>query len=1062
MPDVRGASAVAQDDIRGGLPVGTVLGGYELISILGKGGFGITYRARDFAHNQDVAIKEYLPTALAIREGRTTVLPISTNHAEQFAWGRERFLEEARTLERLDHAPAVVRVLDFLEANGTAYMVMALVEGETLNKRLMREQRLAPEVIERLLFPLLDGLEQVHAIGFLHRDIKPANIMVDPQDRPTLIDFGASRAAMAGRSTTLTAIFTPGYAAAEQFVSSKQGPWTDIYGLAATLYHAITGRIPPSAVERIMQDAYQPLSDLRPSGYASGILAAIDAAMAVRADDRPQTIAEWRRTLRFEGRQTTQIARKLGLVARAARRTRRGGITIKGRALGAAVASALVLLAGGGYLAWMANAPTTVSTAALSLSAEQLEQALAERRKADDLVAEKRRLEVEARQKAVVDAEAKRQADAELEQARQARQKAEQELAQLKTDTETRRQSRPGQRGEAASAAQRVTEEDAQRKAEAQTASLRQAEEEAANKAAADAEAKRQADEALAKAEAERQRAEADARAKAEAETAARRQTSEEDQRKAEAEAAGKRQADEAKAQAEREKAVADAKAKADAEAAERALRLESADRERLQVALTSLGFDTRGSDGLFGPRSREMIAAWQKKAVAPATGFLTAAQRDELLRMAAPAVARWEEERKKAEEQKLEGEKKKSDTIQATPAAAPASGPLPAQAAAAPQTTSPTGVFDGTYTGGTSPSGGRTTFALTAANGRGSLTMSKSGCNFAPIAVTISPAGEINGQGDLNCPVTTWAGHFITGPVTVGGRISGERAALTLFTNRGDHSTTLDRSGGGASPAPAQTQPNVASTGPSAVLADGTYRGSIHQRLRDGGGPIAQLAVQMTNGSGTGTVTIPNCGATPIALKVGPSGNVTGEYKYYNAWNCDPRVARITGQADGGRLTLDVEGVGRTTLTLGGAAPASPPAAAPAAAQPGVAAVAPAGPSASPDGLWRGTYSCTAVSSNTSPQSYTLDLQLKLANGTSSGGGVFPNASNNRTMDIHVSVSPPSVTVTRTSLLPGGPRTQNSLTGQFDGTSIRASGRYGTESLYGATYDCTLTLTRA
>jgi len=265
MPDVDEGSAVAQKDYRGGLPVGTILGGYELISILGKGGFGITYRARDFAHNQDVAIKEYLPTALAIREGRTTVLPISTNHAEQFAWGRERFLDEARTLERLDHAPAVVRVLDFLEANGTAYMVMALVEGETLNKRLLREQRLAPEVIEGLLFPLLDGLEQVHAIGFLHRDIKPANIMVDPQDRPTLIDFGASRAAMAGRSTTLTAIFTPGYAAAEQFVSAKQGPWTDIYGLAATLYHAITGRIPPSAIERIMQESAR---ILRPNGLA--------------------------------------------------------------------------------------------------------------------------------------------------------------------------------------------------------------------------------------------------------------------------------------------------------------------------------------------------------------------------------------------------------------------------------------------------------------------------------------------------------------------------------------------------------------------------------------------------------------------------------------------------------------------------------------------------------------------------------------------------------------------------------------------------------------------------
>jgi serine/threonine protein kinase len=109
MPDVDKGSAVALDDFRGGLPVGTILGGYELTSILGKGGFGITYRARDLAHNQDVAIKEYLPTALAIREGRTTVLPISTNHAEQFAWGRERFLEEARTLERLDRTPAVVR-----------------------------------------------------------------------------------------------------------------------------------------------------------------------------------------------------------------------------------------------------------------------------------------------------------------------------------------------------------------------------------------------------------------------------------------------------------------------------------------------------------------------------------------------------------------------------------------------------------------------------------------------------------------------------------------------------------------------------------------------------------------------------------------------------------------------------------------------------------------------------------------------------------------------------------------------------------------------------------------
>jgi serine/threonine protein kinase len=247
-------------DMRGVLPAGTSLRGYELISILGQGAFGITYRARDLQLHRDVAIKEYLPTSLALREGRTTVVPRSAEHAEQFAWGRERFMDEARTLARLDRTPAIVRVHDFLEDNGTAYMVMALIEGESLARRLAREQRLPPDGVQRIVFPLLDGLEEVHGIGFLHRDIKPANIMIDEHGRPTLIDFGASRAAMAERSTTLTAIFTPGYAAAEQFTVAKLGPWTDIYGLAATLYHVITGSIPPSAIDRILKDSYEPLS----------------------------------------------------------------------------------------------------------------------------------------------------------------------------------------------------------------------------------------------------------------------------------------------------------------------------------------------------------------------------------------------------------------------------------------------------------------------------------------------------------------------------------------------------------------------------------------------------------------------------------------------------------------------------------------------------------------------------------------------------------------------------------------------------------------------------------
>ena len=651
------SSEGVRPDMRGVLPAGTTLRGYELKAILGQGGFGITYRARDTTLGRDVAVKEYLPTALAVREGRTTVVPRSADHAEQFAWGRERFLDEARTLARLENTPGIVRVHDYLEANGTAYMIMALVEGETLNKRLMREQRLTPEAVERLLFPLLDGLEEIHATGFLHRDIKPANIMVDGRGRPTLIDFGASRAAMAEHSSTLTAIFTPGYAAPEQFTAAMLGPWTDIYGLAATLYNAITGRIPPTAMERVLRDSFQPLSELQPEGYAAPLLAGIDAGLAVHIEERPQNIAEWRHRLRSEesreaAREVTRVARKAAVAPGAARGRLAAPLTIGRPALWSAAAAALVLLTGGGWFAWQTGAPASIASAVSTLSAEQLEQALADRRKADALAAEKRRLEDEARRKAEVETEAKRQAESELEQARQARQRAEEELAKLKADIEARREKEAGQREQADTAQRRAAEDAARRKAEAEAAGLRLAEEEAKRKAAADAEAKRQADEALAGAEAERQRAEQEARQKAEAEAAALKQASEETQRKA--------------AEAERRRQAEEAQSKAEAEAAENGLRLIPADRQRLQVALSSLGFDTGGADGVFGPRSRAMIAVWQQKAGARATGFLTAPQRDQLLRSAAPAVARWDEEQRQAED-----EKRKADAAKAEPAKA-------------------------------------------------------------------------------------------------------------------------------------------------------------------------------------------------------------------------------------------------------------------------------------------------------------------------------------------------------------------------------------------------------
>src|SRR5205085_4028496 len=150
---------------------------YEILSVLGHGSFGVTYRARDGV-GVEMAIKEYFPASLVFRDRHSTVLPRSTDMAEQFVWGRERFLDEERILERLAGTPAVVRVVEHFEANGTAYMVMELVQGETLDRRLKRKGRLSQEAIDHLLGPLLAGLERVHEVGYLHRDIKPANIIV--------------------------------------------------------------------------------------------------------------------------------------------------------------------------------------------------------------------------------------------------------------------------------------------------------------------------------------------------------------------------------------------------------------------------------------------------------------------------------------------------------------------------------------------------------------------------------------------------------------------------------------------------------------------------------------------------------------------------------------------------------------------------------------------------------------------------------------------------------------------------------------------------------------------
>ena len=724
MVDMRSETTAADPEVDFvALPVGAQIGRYEVLSVLGQGGFGITYRARDVQLDREVAIKEYLPTALAVRQNGITVMPRSTKVAEDFTWGRDRFVAEGRVMATLHRAPGIVRVFDFLEINGTAYIVMEMLHGDTLEGHIKKNGRLDASAIDRILWPLLDGLEQVHNAGFLHRDIKPANILLDAAGNPTLIDFGASRAAMVGRTVAMTAIFTPGYAAPEQFTSAKQGPWTDIYGVSATLYHAITGVAPPSAFDRMLDDGYKPVAKHAPAGFAPGLLAGIDAGLAVRATDRPQSIAGWRQILSLTTApenaltvaamtrpdpaaaivakaprpiaapppapaQATSPAPSPALApASAALEAAPVGVepgvsapTVPAGApksrmavyAGAAVA-ALILAGGGGYFILgskpspqIAVAPQGVAVQDLKI--EDLERVLAERRKADAAAAEKKRLEEEAQRKAEADAAAKRAADVELADAQLKRRKAEEDLAKLKADMEARRQAEAGQREQADAAARRAAEEAAQRKAEAEMAALKQAEEDARRKAAAEADAKLQADEALVKAQAERQKAEAEARQKAEAEAKQKAESSTKDVVEAEA----------------RQKADAEAAAATDkktAEAAEMALRLTPPDRQRIQVALTSLGFDTRGNDGAFGPRSREMIASWQKARNQPGTGFFTGTQHQALLREAAPAITRYNDEQKKIEDEK----KKADEEAKAKIAAAAPAVTLPPAATSAP-----------------------------------------------------------------------------------------------------------------------------------------------------------------------------------------------------------------------------------------------------------------------------------------------------------------------------------------------------------------------------------------
>jgi serine/threonine protein kinase len=276
------------------LALGTLLDGrYRIGRVLGHGGFGITYLARDENLQLRLAIKEYLPRDCATRAPDGVSLAIYAGQAgEQFAYGLDRFLDEARALARFDQHPGIVTVKSFFRAHGTGYCVMDYVEGLTLKQYLERQPggRIPVAQAWRLLQPVMDALRAVHKEGLLHRDLAPDNIYITRDGRVKLLDFGAARFAAGEHSRSLSIILKPGYAPEEQYRSrGKQGPWTDVYGLAATLYRAIAGTVPPEALDRLDQDDL-----VAPSRLGIAITAGQEAvllkALAVKADARYPTM----------------------------------------------------------------------------------------------------------------------------------------------------------------------------------------------------------------------------------------------------------------------------------------------------------------------------------------------------------------------------------------------------------------------------------------------------------------------------------------------------------------------------------------------------------------------------------------------------------------------------------------------------------------------------------------------------------------------------------------------------------------------------------------------------
>lgn len=275
------------------LAAGTQIRDYTIVSVIGTGGFSIVYKALDNALMREVAIKEYFPASFALRAADGTVQPHSRDSAT-YGKGIESFLNEGKLLAAFDH-PALVRVYRCWEERGTAYLAMRLYSGTTLRDAVSRGDWNTDEVsLRALLQPLCDALDLLHASKCYHRDVAPDNIMLVDGGAPVLLDFGAARKTIEG-TQVFTAILKPGYAPIEQYGDGelKQGPWTDIYALAGVVHFTLAGSAPPTAISRMLRDAMPRPREAFVGRLPERWLDAIEHALAVKPEMRPQTISEF-------------------------------------------------------------------------------------------------------------------------------------------------------------------------------------------------------------------------------------------------------------------------------------------------------------------------------------------------------------------------------------------------------------------------------------------------------------------------------------------------------------------------------------------------------------------------------------------------------------------------------------------------------------------------------------------------------------------------------------------------------------------------------------------------